>query len=110
MSGFVKIVDSLHFNHVMPVNERKTEPSKKSPAKKGRKSKSKHKKSSNSMVNELTPENLSSLRWEYTLPDPALEQDRIERYKELRRQRYINAQQQTIEKLTEKKKISLTHS
>ena len=55
-------------------------------------------------LNQLTPANLSSLRWDYALEDPALEEDRIEQYKELRRQRYAEAQQQAMQKLIEKKK------
>ncbi|CAF1557362.1 unnamed protein product, partial [Adineta ricciae] len=39
-------------------------------------------------LNRLTPANLASLRWENPLTDPILEKERIERYKELRRQRY----------------------
>ena len=127
MSGFFKIVAYLHFNRAMPVDESKTQSSKKCSQKKGRTTRSKSKpkygslnkkqsidmvnhRSSNSRENQLTPANLSSLRWEDTLTDPALEEDRIERYKELRRQRYIDAQQKTIQKLTEQKKLSLTHA
>jgi hypothetical protein len=59
-------------------------------------------------LNKLTPENLSSLRWDDIQTDPILESDRIEQYKELRRQRYIDAQQQAIQKLVEKMKITIS--
>jgi hypothetical protein len=57
-------------------------------------------------LNNLTQENLSSLRWDDQLTDPTLENDRIEQYKELRRQRYIDARQQAIQNLVEKMKIT----
>lgn len=50
-------------------------------------------------LNKLTPANLASLRWENILSDPTLENERIERYKELRRQRYIDAREQAIQSL-----------
>ncbi|CAF0885285.1 unnamed protein product [Rotaria sordida] len=53
-------------------------------------------------LNKLTPANLSSLRWDNILTDATLESDRIEQYKELRRQRYCEARQQAIETLIEK--------
>jgi hypothetical protein len=53
-------------------------------------------------VNNLTPENISSLRWDDKLTDPELENDRIEQYKELRRQRYIDAREQAIQNFVEK--------
>lgn len=56
-------------------------------------------------LNSLSSENLSSLRWDFTLSDPVLEDDRIEQYKELRRQRYIHAQQQAMQNLIEKKNV-----
>ncbi len=59
-------------------------------------------------LSKLTPANLSSLRWDDVLTDPRLENDRIEQYKELRRQRYIDAQQETIQKLVEKMKITIS--
>ncbi len=59
-------------------------------------------------LNKLTPANLSSLRWDDIQTDPILENVRIEQYKELRRQRYINAQQQAIQKLVDKMKITIS--
>lgn len=47
---------------------------------------------------------MSSLRWDNILTDAALENDRIEQYKELRRQRYSEARQQAIQRLTEQMK------
>ena len=55
---------------------------------------------------ELTPSNLASLRWENILADPIRENERIERYKELRRQRYIDARQQAIETLMEQVQVT----
>ncbi|CAF1039772.1 unnamed protein product [Rotaria sp. Silwood1] len=55
-------------------------------------------------LNTFTPANVSSLRWDNVLSDTTLENDRIEQYKELRRQRYYEARQQAIETLVEKMK------
>ena len=52
-------------------------------------------------LNKLTPANLGSLRWDNILNDPKLESERIERYKELRRQRYADARQHAIDSLVE---------
>ncbi len=60
-------------------------------------------------MNKLTAENLSSLRWDQKFTDPILENNRIEQYKELRRQRYMNAQQQVIDKLVENMKITVSN-
>jgi len=60
-------------------------------------------------LNKLTPANLASLRWDNSLSDPTLEHERIERYKELRRQRYIDARQQTIEALSEQMQVTSTN-
>ncbi len=57
-------------------------------------------------MNKPPPEDLSTLRWDCELTDPILENDRIEQYKELRRQRYINARQQAIQNFVEKTKIT----
>ncbi|CAF0974599.1 unnamed protein product [Rotaria magnacalcarata] len=54
--------------------------------------------------NKLTPANLSSLRWDNAVTDATLEDDRIEQYKELRRQRYCEAREQAIQTLVEKMK------
>jgi hypothetical protein len=60
-------------------------------------------------LNTLTPDNLSSLRWDDVLTDPTQEYNRIEQYKELRRQRYIDARQQAIQTLVEKMKITISN-
>lgn len=57
-------------------------------------------------LNKLTPANLASLRWDNPHTDPVLEKERIERYKELRRQRYIEARQQAIEILMEQMQLA----
>ncbi|CAF2722938.1 unnamed protein product [Rotaria sp. Silwood2] len=57
-------------------------------------------------VNKLTPANLGSLRWDNVLNDPTLESERIERYKELRRQRYIDARQHAIQTLMEQIQVT----
>ena len=49
--------------------------------------------------NQLTEANISSLRWETIFNDPAKDQNRIETYKELRRQRYIIAREKAIQDL-----------
>ncbi|CAF2583973.1 unnamed protein product [Rotaria sp. Silwood2] len=59
-----------------------------------------------SNLNTVTQGNLSSLRWDNVLSDATLENDRIEQYKELRRQRYSEARQQAIETIVEKMKIT----
>jgi hypothetical protein len=56
--------------------------------------------------NKLTPANISSLRWDNTSTDPTIENNRIENYKELRRQRYGEARQQAIQTLVEKMTIT----
>ncbi len=43
------------------------------------------------------------------LSDPILENERIERYKELRRQRYIDARQHTIQTLMEQMQVNTTN-
>ena len=97
----------------MPIGRNNPEPSSKKPSQKKRRSKQKtkskqrntDKNQTNSIKNtlsnryELTLDNISSLRWDNVLNDPILENNRIEQYKELRRQRYIEAQQKAIEKL-----------
>ncbi|UJR25311.1 hypothetical protein I4U23_006662 [Adineta vaga] len=60
-------------------------------------------------LNKLTPANLASLRWDNPLTDPVLEKERIERYKELRRQRYIDARQQAIQLLMEQMQATTTN-
>ncbi|CAF0811212.1 unnamed protein product [Rotaria sp. Silwood1] len=60
-------------------------------------------------INKLTPANLSSLRWDNVLNDPTLETERIERYKELRRQRYIDARQNAIQTLMEQMQVTITN-
>ncbi len=57
-------------------------------------------------LNKLTPANLASLRWDNILTDPILENERIERYKELRRQRYTDARQHTIQTLLEQMQMT----
>jgi hypothetical protein len=57
-------------------------------------------------VNKLTPGNVASLRWENILTDPILENERIERYKELRRQRYTDARQHTVQSLLEQMQMT----
>lgn len=57
-------------------------------------------------INKLTPANLASLRWENILTDPILENERIERYKELRRQRYIDAREHAIQSLLEQMQVT----
>ena len=52
-------------------------------------------------MNKLSPANLASLRWDNILTDPNLENERVERYKELRRQRYTDARQHTVQVLLE---------
>jgi hypothetical protein len=59
-------------------------------------------------VNKVTPANLASLRWDNILADPILENERIERYKDLRRQRYIDARQNAIQTLTEQMQVNTT--
>jgi hypothetical protein len=59
-------------------------------------------------LNKLTPGNLASLRWDNILSDPILENERIERYKELRRQRYNDARQNTIQALLEQMQMTAT--
>jgi hypothetical protein len=59
-------------------------------------------------LNKLTPANLASLRWDNILSDPILENERIERYKELRRQRYNDARQNTIQALLEQMQMTAT--
>ncbi|CAF1138727.1 unnamed protein product [Rotaria sordida] len=60
-------------------------------------------------LNKLTPANLASLRWDNVLNDPMLENERIERYKELRRQRYIDARQHAIQALVEQMQVTTTN-
>ncbi|CAF0757609.1 unnamed protein product [Adineta steineri] len=60
-------------------------------------------------LNKLTPANLASLRWDNPLTDPVLENERIEHYKELRRQRYIDARQQAIQILMEQMQVTTTN-
>jgi hypothetical protein len=60
-------------------------------------------------LNKLTPINLASLRWDNVLTDPKLENERIERYKELRRQRYIDAREHTIQILMEQMQVTTTN-
>lgn len=57
-------------------------------------------------LNKLTPANLASLRWENILSDPTSEHERIERYKQLRRQRYIDAREQAIQTLLEQMQVT----
>lgn len=57
-------------------------------------------------MNKLTPANLASLRWENILSDPTSEHERIERYKQLRRQRYIDAREQAIQTLLEQMQVT----
>jgi hypothetical protein len=54
----------------------------------------------------LTPANLASLRWDNALLDNKLESERIERYKELRRQRYMDAREQAIEIILEQTRLT----
>ncbi|CAF3297458.1 unnamed protein product [Rotaria socialis] len=61
-------------------------------------------------LNKLTPANIASLRWDNTLTDPTLENERIERYKELRRQRYIDARQNAIQILMEQMHVTATNA
>lgn len=56
--------------------------------------------------NKLTPANLASLRWDNALTDSKLESERIERYKELRRQRYMDAREQAIEIILEQLRLT----
>lgn len=55
---------------------------------------------------ELTEANISSLRWDNVIADPLLDQDRIEQYKELRRQRYAVARKQAIEHLIQRIRLT----
>jgi hypothetical protein len=57
-------------------------------------------------LNKSSTEDLSTFRWDCQLTDPILENDRIEQYKELRRQRYIDARQQAIQNFVDKTKIT----
>lgn len=59
-------------------------------------------------MNKLTEANISSLRWENVLNDPILDNDRIEQYKELRRQRYYEAREQAIQTLVQRMQIKPT--
>ncbi|CAF4207315.1 unnamed protein product [Rotaria magnacalcarata] len=61
-------------------------------------------------LNKLTPANIASLRWDNALTDPTLENERIERYKELRRQRYIDARQHAIQILMEQMQVTVTNA
>lgn len=58
--------------------------------------------------NKLTAENLASLRWENVLTDSKLENERIERYKELRRQRYNDARENALRNILEQMRLAAT--
>jgi len=57
-------------------------------------------------LNKLTPANLASLRWDNPLTDDKLETERIERYKELRRQRYANAREHAIQTILDQMRLA----
>lgn len=56
----------------------------------------------------LTAENLASLRWDNVLTDSKLESERIERYKELRRQRYTVARENALRTVLEQMRLTGT--
>jgi hypothetical protein len=49
----------------------------------------------------MTEDNIASLRWHNVLSDVKLENERIEIYKERRRQRYIRAREHAIQTIAE---------